>query len=552
MKQSSKIIICLERCMFPSLVCDHGTIIFSGGFGGLGLTMSRWMVEERGVKRIVLLSRRTLSELERPDNPQYTEWLRLKQVCLDSNNTVHIEVVQVDVTNFDDVRDLIERLNQTEYPVRGIIHSAVVSQDKLLTNITPETLRLAMDAKIRGAWNLHHATHQTRAPLHFFLMFSSMRNHFIDFGSAGYNAGNEFLDALAHYRSKLLHQPALSISLPAISGAGMFHRERNILTPLYSTRGFETIPTIITFEIIDRLFINQQQSPCPIIFACNWKAMGTSTGKNHLATHQLAQLVVQQYVAQENAHSAAVTVQKGAEEIQADEIVDRTRVTVARLLGATDIERIETDRSLLAQGMDSLAGVSLYNWLGQSFGVFIPLTDIIQGISIQNIAKHIFNKLNEQRQTGTSTASVTNPTVSSENKNTLLSTDDSPSYTGMNNIIRVIQPTTIHGTTVVPRTTFCIGNVTPSFEKTLLKQHSSLSSLIYILQIPIGSSAITETIAQMRRIQPRGPYSLITTSKQGENLAHQIIKQLDEQHQQANVEYFSTIIDSTSLEKPEQ
>ena len=41
--------------------------------------MSRWMIEKRGVRNIVLMSRRTLTELEQPSNPQYNDWLRLKQ-----------------------------------------------------------------------------------------------------------------------------------------------------------------------------------------------------------------------------------------------------------------------------------------------------------------------------------------------------------------------------------------------------------------------------------------------------------------------------------------
>ncbi|UJR34436.1 hypothetical protein I4U23_021843 [Adineta vaga] len=532
--------------MFPSIVCDQGTILISGGFGGLGLTMSRWMVEERNVKRIVLMSRRTLSELEQPDNPQYTQWIQLKQICQTKKNIVHIDVVQVDVTNFEDVRDLIKRLNQSAYPVRGIIHSAVVSQDKLLKNITPETLKIAMDAKIRGAWNLHHAVCQNQVPLNFFLMFSSVRNHMVDFGSAGYNAGNEFLDALTHYRSKILHQPTLSISLPAISGAGMFHRERNILSQLYSSHGFETVPTVITFELIDRLFINQQRNSCPIIFACNWKIMGASANKDHLATYQLTQLVAQQQMAQENEYDSSAKVQIGIRTMQVDEVIDRTQATVARLLGSSNVERIEIERSLLAQGMDSLAGVSLYNWLGQYFGIFIPLSDILQGITIQNIAKHILDKLEEQKQTTTSTILTVSETISPDNNDKVILTDDLSSYTGMNNIISVIQPKN-NDSIIVQRIVFCLGVATTSLDKILPKQQSLLSSLIYVLCIPNGSSATTETIAQMRRIQPRGPYSLITFSEQGEHLAHQIIKQLAEQHQQAGVEYFSAMVDPIPL-----
>jgi acyl carrier protein len=278
--------------------------------------------------------------------------------------------------------------------------------------------------------------------------------------------------------------------------------------------------------------------------------MNALATKSPMVTFQMTQLVDQQQMAQANTYSTAGTVQIGTKTMQVDEVVDRTQATVARLLGASSVERIATDRSLLAQGMDSLAGVSLYNWLGQYFGFFVPLTDILQGISIQVIAKYIFDKMEEQRQMATCVTQTNSTSMLSNNDNQKLSTNDSYSYTGMNNIIRIIQPR-INSTTI-QRIVFCVGMVNPSVEKTLLAQQSLLSASIYILHIPTGPSVAAETIAQMRRIQPRGPYSLVTVSKQSENIARQIIKQLEEQHQQAGVKHFLAIIDPTPLEPLEQ
>ncbi|CAF4306815.1 unnamed protein product, partial [Adineta steineri] len=238
-----------DNRMFPSEVCNEGTILISGGFGGLGLTMSRWMIEERGVKHIALMSRRTLIELEQPSNPQYDEWLKLKRIIKEFN--AHVDVVQADVTNFEEVYNLIERFNKSCYPIRGIIHSAVVLEDRTLNNLTQEHLSLVLPAKVRGAWYLHQATQLLHVPIHFFIMFSSIRNHLLEVSSSGYNAGNQFLDALAHYRCRKLHLPALSISLPAVNGAGMFHRHKEMLSTLKFTQGFELMPTITVFKLIE-------------------------------------------------------------------------------------------------------------------------------------------------------------------------------------------------------------------------------------------------------------------------------------------------------------
>ncbi|CAF1310002.1 unnamed protein product [Adineta steineri] len=79
-------------------------------------------------------------------------------------------------------------------------------------------------------------------------MFSSIQNHLLEVSSAGYNASNQFPDALAHYFEKL-NLPALSISLPAVSGAGMFHRHKEMLSTLKETQYFELMPTITVFKL---------------------------------------------------------------------------------------------------------------------------------------------------------------------------------------------------------------------------------------------------------------------------------------------------------------
>ncbi|CAF4234209.1 unnamed protein product, partial [Adineta steineri] len=282
-----------NHAMFPLEVRQQGTILISGGFGGLGLTMSRWMIEKRGVKHVTLMSRRKLVELEVSSNPQYDDWLKLKQIS--KTYDAHVDVVQVDVTNFDQVHDLIERLNQTSHPVRGIIHSAVVAEDRSLSNLTQEHLNRVLAAKVRGAWIFHQVIQLTHAPIHFFIMFSSIRNHLLELAAAGYNAGNQFLDALAHYRTIKLNLPALSVSLPAVSGAGMFHRHRDALISLQLTQGFELVPTVAVFELIEQFQANQNICPCPVIFAANWQNLYERRQK--LPTFHLSKIVEERYAA---------------------------------------------------------------------------------------------------------------------------------------------------------------------------------------------------------------------------------------------------------------
>jgi hypothetical protein len=132
--------------------------------------------------------------------------------------------------------------------------------------------------------------------------------------------------------------------------------------------------------------------------------------------------------------------------------------------------------------MDSLAGVSFYNWLGQHFSVFILLVDCLQGTSIQFIAKHIFDKLDEQRQATITAAPTISTVMASDDNNEHQLTNGPSSYTGMNNDIHVIQPR-INSSTC-QRIIFGIDTSSPSLEKTVFEKQL-LKCVVFNLAVRI-------------------------------------------------------------------
>jgi acyl carrier protein len=507
------------------------------------------MIEERGVKRLMLMSRRPLAQIEQPSNPEYEEWLRLHQAK--KEHDAHIDVVQADVTKFEDVRNLIEQLASTSYPVRGIIHGAVVEEDRSLAKLSRENLIKVLGAKAHGAWNLHRASQLPGASVHFFLLFSSIRNHLIYLASGGYNAGNQFLDILARYRAEQ-GLPALSISLPAVSGAGMFHRNRDMLLGLQRITGFELVPTIGVFELIERFHVDQMKSPCPIIFAANWQKLNED--RNILVTEQLRKIVIRQHAATSNLETSTGSSKQsgvsGSMNNSLENMIEQTQRTVARLLGASSFDQISIDRSLISQGMDSLAAVSLYNWLGQETNIFIPLSDLLQGFSIQMIAEHVYKKLNNEKQTDvTSNEDVLDSYLESmaENQTEILT---SLHYTGTDNIVCVRRP--IHGKSpiffcILPNFTTNDSSLLEARVDKLFKTHDKVPPAgIYTFQMPqlsaskdVGKNA-GEIISHMRRIQPQGPYALLATNDdQGESLAREIMKELKTHSLDCVVQSFS-------------
>ncbi|CAF1507261.1 unnamed protein product, partial [Adineta steineri] len=190
-----------------------------------------------------------------------------------------------------------------------------------------------------------------------------------------------------------------------------------------------------------------------------------------------------------------------------------------------------------SQGMDSLAAVSLYNWLGQETGIYIPLVDLLQGLSIETIAKLVYNKLNEKEQTKSSAAKEQDSDFELINENEVQYSNTS-TYTGLENIICLHRSNQNNTSTL-----FCITQISNDnnnedlftffIDKLSNEKDETSSNDIYALQIPssLSSSSIStyaqNLITQMRRIQPCGSYQIVAIrNKPEETIAHEMLKQL--------------------------
>ena len=102
-------------------------------------------------------------------------------------------------------------------PLRGIVHAAMVLDDKAVLQQSLASLQRVMGPKHIGAWNLHETT--IDLPLDFFVMFGSMAALVGSPGQANYVAANATLDALAHYRRRL-GLPAIAIDWGRLGEVG--------------------------------------------------------------------------------------------------------------------------------------------------------------------------------------------------------------------------------------------------------------------------------------------------------------------------------------------
>ncbi|KAH7021375.1 KR domain-containing protein [Microdochium trichocladiopsis] len=154
------------------------------GLGGLGRAVSTWMVEN-GARHLIYLGRTAGASAH---DVAFMEELR-SQGC-------SVASVPGSVTILADVEQAVAAAGTR--PLKGIINMSMVLRDHNFATMSHEDWESATAPKVRGTWNLHKATVNTK--LDFFLLFSSVSATYGHRGQANYAAANTFLDAFVRYR----------------------------------------------------------------------------------------------------------------------------------------------------------------------------------------------------------------------------------------------------------------------------------------------------------------------------------------------------------------
>ena len=351
----------------PISFSPKASYLITGGLGGFGLAVADWLVA-KGARNLVLTGRTGAGT---PDARHAVARLR--------RLGAKVHVVKADVADERDMARVFEKIERTATPLRGIFHAAMVLDDGLLTQLTPERFSRAMGPKAMGAWNLHAAS--AKLKLDHFVLFSSVSALVGTAGQANYAAANCFLDALAH-RRRALGLPALSVNWGALAEVGFLARNRGVADHLRA-HGVEGIETREATEMLGRLLAREIAQ---IGFMhVDWQKLFAAAG-NVSPSPRFSEV----FVAQSERDAGAggdlrALILSAAAAQQTKLTAELVSESVAKVL-RTNAAKLESNRPLKEMGLDSLMAFELLNRLEAQFGISLPTGRISSSSTIDSLA----------------------------------------------------------------------------------------------------------------------------------------------------------------------
>ncbi|MFD6247602.1 SDR family NAD(P)-dependent oxidoreductase, partial [Streptomyces roseolus] len=387
----------------PAFAPD-GTVLVTGGTGGLGALFARHLVTAHGVRHLLLSSRRG------PATPGADE-LTAELTALGA----HVTVAAADAADRDDVAALLAGV-PAEHPLTAVVHTAGVLDDATVAALTPEQLATVLAPKVDAAWHLHDLTRDLG--LSAFVLFSSVSGITGTAGQANYAAANTFLDALAAHR-QAQGLPALSLAWglwDAQQGMGAGLGEADLAR--WTRAGINPLDAARGLALFDAALASGTALAVPAAFDLpRLRAAGEPSAllRRLVPAAARARRAVASGPGASGSDWAGQLATLSAEE-RAAAVLDLVRGVVATVLGHADARSVDPERAFKETGFDSLAGVELRNRLNAATGLRLPATLVFDHPSPAAVATFLLGKAEGAAGTAAPAAPAKKPAAATANE----------------------------------------------------------------------------------------------------------------------------------------
>ncbi|GGS66403.1 type I polyketide synthase [Streptomyces cinerochromogenes] len=367
-----------------------GTVLVTGGTGGLGALVARHLVSAHGVRHLLLAGRRGQAA---PGAPRLAAEL--------AGLGADVRVVACDVSDRGALARLLDSV-PADRPLTAVVHCAAVLDDGVLESLTPERVDRVLRAKADAAWHLHELTADRK--LSAFVLFSSVAGVLGAAGQGNYAAANAFLDALASLR-RAQGLPGTALAWGWWGGAeGMAGGLGTADRARLARTGVTAFAPAEALALFDTALGREAAALVPVRLDT---AVLRERARQGTLPPVLRDLVADPSPATGSREPAAESrtpspagrtpdtapwrerLRDTGPEQREDVLLTLVRREVARVLGRPSPAGVDAHDRLLDLGFDSLTAVELRNRLGELTGLHLPTTLVFDHPTPARLAGHL-------------------------------------------------------------------------------------------------------------------------------------------------------------------
>ncbi len=354
-----------------------GSYLITGAFGGFGLKLALWLAKN-GVKHLVLVGRSGAASTEAKET-----------LALLDDSGVQVMEVKVDISDGNQVADLIAKIQQEFPSLVGVFHTAAVLDDVMLVDLTAERLAEVMRPKALGAWHLHR--HTETLNLEYFVLFSSISSILGKPGQSNYVAANNYLDQLAHYR-QAKGLKALSINWGVLAEVGMAAKQG--MDERLKQIGIDSFTADEAMQMLS-IALNAPDAQLGLMHI-DWQVFLYSNS-NKIIALRYQHLLDTEWLAIESPLQSFYKELKAKNNNQEQQsyIIGLLVDWIANIM-RLPTNSLDTDVPLNNLGLDSLMAVEIQGLIERGTGVSLSVLKIMQDNSIEQLADTLLVHLETQ------------------------------------------------------------------------------------------------------------------------------------------------------------